>query len=84
MYEATKKKNEKLTGLDNQMVQVEEDFNEMMRKRDEEKRKLELKFKDVYQWVTFPSLILPYLANQPTSFKLQENQRHQAIYSWRG
>lgn len=49
MYEATKKKNEKLTGLDNQMVQVEEDFNEMMRKRDEEKRKLELKFKDVYQ-----------------------------------
>lgn len=48
MYEATKKKNEKLTGLDNQMVQVEEDFNEMMRKRDEEKRKLELKFKDVY------------------------------------
>ena len=49
MYEATKKKNEKLTGLDNQMVQVEADFEEMMRKRDEEKRKLELKFKDVYQ-----------------------------------
>ena len=49
MYEATKKKNEKLTGLDNQMVQVEEDFDEMMRKRNEEKRKLELKFKDVYQ-----------------------------------
>ena len=38
MYEATKKKNEKLTGLDNQMVQVEADFEEMMRKRDEEKR----------------------------------------------
>jgi hypothetical protein len=49
MYEATKKKNEKLSGLDNQMVQVEEDFDEMMRKRNEEKRKLELKFKDVYQ-----------------------------------
>jgi hypothetical protein len=49
MYEATKKKNEKLSGLDNQMVQVEEDFDEMMRKRNEEKRKLELKFKDVDQ-----------------------------------
>lgn len=49
MYEATKKPNEKLTGLDNQMVQVEEDFEEMVRIRDEEKRKLELKFKDVYQ-----------------------------------
>ena len=49
MYEATKKPNEKLGGLDNQMVQVEEDFDEMMRKRNEEKRKLELKFKDVYQ-----------------------------------
>jgi hypothetical protein len=30
-------------------VQVEADFEEMMRIRDEEKRKLELKFKDVYQ-----------------------------------
>jgi len=49
MYEATKKKNEKLTGLDNQIVQVEDDFSEMMRIRNEEKRKLELKFKDVYQ-----------------------------------
>ena len=49
MYEATKKKNEKLNGLDNQMVQVESDFEEMMRIRNEEKKKLELKFKDVYQ-----------------------------------
>lgn len=49
MYEQTKKPNEKLTGLDRQMVQVEEDFDEMMRIRNEEKRKLELKFKDVYQ-----------------------------------
>lgn len=49
MYKATKKPNEKLTGLDKQMVQVEADFDEMMRIRDEEKRKLELKFKDVYQ-----------------------------------
>ena len=31
------------------MVQLETDFEDMMRKRDEEKRKLELKFKDVYQ-----------------------------------
>jgi hypothetical protein len=31
------------------MVQVETDFDEMMTKRNEEKRKLELKFKDVYQ-----------------------------------
>jgi hypothetical protein len=49
MYVATKTENEKLTGLDGQMVQVEEDFATMMRIRNEEKRKLELKFKDVYQ-----------------------------------
>lgn len=49
MYEATRKENEKLAGLDGQMVQVEHDFDEMMRIRNEEKRKLELKFKDVYQ-----------------------------------
>ena len=49
MYAATKGKNEKITGLDGQVVQLETDFDDMMRKRDEEKRKLELKFKDVYQ-----------------------------------
>jgi hypothetical protein len=49
MYDATRKENEKVSGLDNQMVQVEEDFATMMRTRNEEKRKLELKFKDVYQ-----------------------------------
>ena len=49
MYAATKGKNEKITGLDGQVVQLEQDFEDMMRKRDEEKRKLELKFKDVYQ-----------------------------------
>jgi len=49
MYRATKTDNEKLTGLDNQIGQVEVDFEEMMRIRNEEKRKLELKFKDVYQ-----------------------------------
>jgi hypothetical protein len=49
MYKATKTENEKLTGLDSQIGQVEVDFDEMMRIRNEEKRKLELKFKDVYQ-----------------------------------
>ena len=49
MYEQTRRPNEKLGGLDKQMVQVEVDFDEMMTKRNEEKRKLELKFKDVYQ-----------------------------------
>jgi hypothetical protein len=49
MYVATKKENEKLGGLDHQMVQVADDFETMMRIRNEEKRKLEIKFKDVYQ-----------------------------------
>ncbi len=49
MYKSIKTRNEKLGGLDKQMVQVETDFDEMMTKRNEEKRKLELKFKDVYQ-----------------------------------
>ena len=35
-------------GLDGQVVQLEVDFEDMMTKRDAEKRKLELKFKDVY------------------------------------
>lgn len=48
MYQATKQENEKMKGLDSQMVQVEADFEEMMRIRNEEKRKLELKFKDVH------------------------------------
>lgn len=48
MYTATRKENEKMGGLDKQMVQVEEDFDTMMRIRSEMKRKIELKFKDVY------------------------------------
>ena len=44
MYEATKKENEKLVGLDNQMIQVETDFNNMMQKRDEEKKELEVHY----------------------------------------
>jgi len=49
MYAATKGKNEKLTGLDGQMIKLEEDYDQMMIIRNEAKRKLELKFKDVYQ-----------------------------------
>jgi hypothetical protein len=74
MYQATKKPNEKLTGLDKQMVQVEEDFDEMMRIRNEEKKKLELKFKDVYQKYAWQLL-------KPCS---QEDQRHQVVHSRRG
>ena len=49
MYEATKKDNLKVLGLDDQIGQVREEFDEMMRLRNEAKRLLELKFKDVYQ-----------------------------------
>ena len=49
MYKQTRTENEKLSGLDRQMVQAEEDFNTMMRIRNEEKRKLEIKFQDVYK-----------------------------------
>ena len=49
MYEATKKDNLKVLGLDDQIEQVNEEFDEMMRLRNEAKRLLELKFKDVYQ-----------------------------------
>ena len=49
MYEATKKDNLKVKGIDNQIEQVNEEFEEMMRLRNEAKRLLEEKFKDVYQ-----------------------------------
>jgi hypothetical protein len=49
MYEATKKDNLKLTGLHNQMGEMDADFEEMMRMRNEAKKRLEEKFKDVYQ-----------------------------------
>ena len=49
MYEATKKENLKVKGLHNQIDQVKEEFDEMMALRNEAKRQLELKFKDVYQ-----------------------------------
>lgn len=49
MYDATRKENEKVAGLDHQMTHVERDFEEMMQLRNEAKRRLELKFKDVYR-----------------------------------
>jgi len=48
MYDATKKDNLKLTGLKNQVVEMESDFEEMMRVRNEAKKRLEEQFKDVY------------------------------------
>lgn len=41
MYEATKKDNLKLTGLRGQMVEMDQDFEEMMRMRNEAKKRLE-------------------------------------------
>ena len=49
MYDATKKENFKVRGIDNQIEQVKEEFDEMMRLRNEARRILEEKFKDVYQ-----------------------------------
>lgn len=41
MYEATKKDNLKLVGLDKQMGEMDSDFEEMMRVRNEAKKRLE-------------------------------------------
>ena len=49
MYDATKKENFKVRGIDNQIESVKEEFYEMMRLRNEARRILEEKFKDVYQ-----------------------------------
>ena len=49
MYDATKKENFKVRGIDNQIESVKEEFDEMMRLRNEARRILEEKFKDVYQ-----------------------------------
>ncbi len=49
MYEATVKDNLKLGGLGQQMGEIDADFEEMMRLRNDAKRRLELQFKDVYQ-----------------------------------
>lgn len=48
MYDATTKDNLKLTGLNNQMVEMDQDFEDMMRMRNEAKKRLEEQFKDVY------------------------------------
>ncbi len=53
MYEATKKDNLKLVGLEGQMTEMDQDFEEMMRMRNEAKKRLEEKFKDVYQYVIY-------------------------------
>ena len=49
MYEATVNDNLKLGGLSGQMGEMDGDFEEMMRLRNDAKRRLELQFKDVYQ-----------------------------------
>ena len=41
MYEATQKDNLKLVGLNKQMVEMDGDFEEMMRMRNEAKKRLE-------------------------------------------
>ena len=48
MYDALSKDNLKLKGLKNQMGDMDNDFDEMMKMRNEAKKKLEEKFKDVY------------------------------------
>lgn len=49
MYEQTQKDNLKLLGLQRQMGEMDADFEEMMRMRNEAKKRLEEQFKDVYQ-----------------------------------
>jgi hypothetical protein len=52
MYEAVKKKeNEKLTSLKSQMVDMSNDYEDMIRAREEAKKQLEAKFEDVYRKV---------------------------------
>ena len=41
MYDATKKDNFKLVGLNGQMVEMDSDFEEMMRTRNAAKKRLE-------------------------------------------
>lgn len=48
MFEEAQQNNLKLVGLDNQMEELDKDFQNMLRAREEARRKLEEKFKDVY------------------------------------
>ena len=48
MYDQVKSDNLKLQGLGGQMTDMDNDFEEMMRMRNEAKKRLEEKFKDVY------------------------------------
>jgi len=48
MFQESQKNNVKLKGLDRQMGELDDDFNNMLRAREEARRKLEEKFKNVY------------------------------------
>lgn len=50
MYEQTKRENEKLKGLKGQMQDMSQDFDDMIKAREEAKRRLEARFQDVYEW----------------------------------
>ena len=58
MYEATKGDNEKLGGLSDHMVELDKDFEEMMRIREEARKRLEERFKDVYRYAYCMLIIL--------------------------
>ncbi len=49
MYEQTKRENEKLKGLKGQMQDMSQDFDDMIKAREEAKRRLEARFQDVYE-----------------------------------
>ena len=71
MYDATKKDNLKLTGLKNQVVEMESDFEEMMRVRNEAKKRLEEQFKDVYQYIHISIFIFHFLGKSKTINNIQ-------------
>ena len=48
MYIDSQTNNIKLKGLDNQMGELDQDFQNMIKAREEARRKLEERFKDVY------------------------------------
>lgn len=52
MFRENQKNNLKLVGLDNQMVEMDKDFEDMLKAREIARKKLEQKFKDVYSRIT--------------------------------
>lgn len=48
MFGGSQKDNIKLKGLDGQMSELDQDFQNMLRAREEARRKLEERFRDVY------------------------------------